>query len=36
MKNYDQSRDRIFARGYGFLSFDKKWVEILLKIYVKT
>ena len=32
-----QPRDRIFVKGYGFLSFDIKiWVKIFVKIYIKT
>ena len=27
-----QPRDRIFVKGYGFLSFAKIWVKILIKI----
>ena len=27
-----QPRDRIFIKGYRFLSFAKIWVEILVKI----
>ena len=27
-----QPRDRIFVKGYGFLSFVKIWVKILVKI----
>ena len=31
-----QPRDQIFVKGYGFLSFAKNRVEILVKIQVKT
>ena len=31
-----QPRYRMFVKGYGFLSFSKKWVKMLVKIYVKT
>ena len=27
-----QPRDRIFAKGYGFLSFAKIWLKILVKM----
>ena len=31
-----QARDRIFVKGYGFLSFAKTWIKILVKIKVKS
>ena len=31
-----QPRDRIFLKGYGFLSFVKIWVKKLVKMQVKA
>ena len=31
-----QPRYRMFVKGYGFLSFSKKLVKMLVKIYVKS
>ena len=27
-----QPSDRIFVKAYGFLSFTKKWVQLLVKV----